>query len=172
MFLLLGALLLVDSEGAALLHEVPTTRLIPFVANELHDVWSILGKLPEEGTIMHLMPYVVHDIQLLAPTLHLIGAHKEVHKKAMYFILVGVLGVDGDVIDAVYDVVDQKKIIGTSTQSFPGNVEVDDFLLCHWFVIKVNPEEVDIVVGEIIGNAPRKILPCGLHLELLSHPLQ
>jgi hypothetical protein len=38
--------------------------------------------------------------------------------------------------------------------------------------LKVNPKEVDDVVGEIITNAPRKLLPCGLHLELLGHPLQ
>jgi hypothetical protein len=36
----------------------------------------------------------------------------------------------------------------------------------------MNPEDVDVVVGEIIANAPIKLLPCGLHLELLGHPLQ
>jgi hypothetical protein len=97
--------------------------------------------------------------------------HKEVHKKAMHLILVGVLGVDGATVDVIHDVVDGKEIIGTPTQHSPWNVEVGHLLLGHWLVLKVNLEEVDVIVGEIIANAPSKILPRGLHHKLLGHPL-
>jgi hypothetical protein len=96
-----------ESDGVTLLDEISTASSVPFEANEPHDVWCILRELAEEGTILHLMPYVVHDVQLLASTLVLLSTHKEVHKKTMHFIVVGVLGVDGVAIDAVHDVVDR-----------------------------------------------------------------
>jgi hypothetical protein len=131
-----------------------------------------LGKLAEESTITHLMPYVVHDVQLLAGPLHLIDEHKEVDEKTMHFIMIGVLGVAGASVDTVHDVIDGEKVVGTSTQCPSGDVEVDHLLFGHGLGLEMNPEEVVIIIGEIIPNAPSKFLPSGFHHVLFGHPLK
>jgi hypothetical protein len=101
-------LILVDSDvGAALLKKISTALLIPLETNEPHEVRSVLRKLAKECTITHLMPNVIHDVQLLAAAPQLMSAHKEIHKEPMHLIVVGMLGVDGAAVDAVHDVVDR-----------------------------------------------------------------
>jgi hypothetical protein len=72
-------LLLVDSDGVALLHKISAERLIPLNENKHRDVRPILRKLAKEGTVTHLMPNVVHDVQLLAAAPHFMSTHKKVH---------------------------------------------------------------------------------------------
>ena len=74
-------LLLMDSDvGTTFLKKISMALLLPLEKNEPHDVRRILGKLAKKGTITHLMPNVVHDVQLLAAAPQLMCAHKEIHK--------------------------------------------------------------------------------------------
>ena len=120
---------------------------------------------------MHLMPNVVHDVQLLAVAPQLMSAHKEVHKKSMHLILVGMLGVDGVAVDAIHDVMSGEEVMGTSTHYSPGKVEVGHLVLAHRLVLEVDPEVVDIIAGELIAKAPCKLIPSGLRHVLIGHPL-
>jgi hypothetical protein len=167
-----GATLTVSGAGCTLRENVSTASSLPLETNDPHDVWCILGKLAEEGTILHLMTNIVHNIQLLAAALVLLSAHKEVDNETMYFIMIGVLGVDGVAVDAVHDIKGWDKVICTTAMYTPGEVEVDHLVLAHCLVLEMNPKEVGIIVGELIANARCKLLPCGLHHILLGHPLE
>jgi hypothetical protein len=118
------------------------------------------------------MPNVIHDVQLLAAAPHLMSTHKKVHKKPMHFIMVGVLGVDGAAIDPIHDVVDGEEVVSTSTQHPSGNVEVGHLLFGHWLGLKVNLEDVGVIVIKLISNTSSKLLPRSLHHMLPSHPFQ
>jgi hypothetical protein len=88
------------------------------------------------------MPNVIHDVQLLAAAPQLMSAHKEVYKKSVHLIMIGVLGVDGAAVDAIHDVIDGEKAFGASTQHPPSNVEIGHFLLGYWLGLEMNPEGV------------------------------
>jgi hypothetical protein len=83
-----------------------------------------------------------------------------------------VIGVDGASVDAIHDVVRREEVIGTPTKNMSGNVEVDHHIFAHGLVLKMNPEEVGVVVWELISNARRKLFPCGFHNMLLGHPFE
>jgi hypothetical protein len=133
--------------------------LIPLETNEPHEIGSVLRKLAEEGTITHLMPNVVHDVQLLAAAPQLMCAHKEIHKESVHLVVVGMLGVDGAAVDAVHDVIDRQESLGAATQHPPSNVEVGHLLLGHGLGLEMNAEEVGVVVVELITKASSKVLP-------------
>ena len=89
----------------------------------------------------------------------------------MNFIKIVFLGVEGVAEDAVQDVISWKKIIGASTTSSPGNVEINHLVLGHRLVAKVNTEDIGGVgwrsgVSKSIG----KLLPSGTHEKFLGHP--
>jgi hypothetical protein len=131
-----------------------------------------LRKLAKKITISHLMPNIVHNVQLLAAAPHLMSAHKKVYTKPVHFILVSVLGVDGSAVHAIHDVVDGEEVVSTSTQHPSGNVEVGHLLFGHWLGLKVNLEDVGVIVIKLISNTSSKLLPRGLHHMLPSHPFQ
>jgi hypothetical protein len=134
------------SDAATLSEEVSTPSLIPLEANQTHDVWGILGNLPEEGAVTHLMPYIVHAIQLLSAALVLLSEHEEVERKAVKFILICMLRVEGVAVDAVNDVKSGKEVISTAAKRSPGDVEVDHLVLAHGIGVMMNLEGVEVVV--------------------------
>jgi hypothetical protein len=118
------------------------------------------------------MPNVVHDVQSLAAALKLLSMHKEVEKEPMYFIVVGVFGVDGFAVDAIHDVKGWKKVICTTAKSTPGEIEVDHLVVAHGLVLEMNPEVVGVIIGDFIASARRKLFTSGLRNMLLGHPFE
>jgi hypothetical protein len=84
MFLDGGAAHTVNDEHPALGEKVSMVILLPLKENEPHDIGSILRELAEEGTLLHLMPNIVHDIQSLAASLVFLSAHKEIDKEPVF----------------------------------------------------------------------------------------
>jgi hypothetical protein len=160
---------MVSGDEAALGEEVSTVGLAPLVANQLHDVGSILRKLPVNGTITHLMPNVVHAIQLEPAAMILLSEHKRVDMEPVEFILVGVLGVDGFAEDAVHDVISGKEVVCGSAKSSSGDVEVAHLVLWHWLGVEMNLEGMTVVVKKLIANPMCKLCPSGPHDMLLGH---
>jgi hypothetical protein len=116
------------------------------------------------------MPNVVHGIKLLAATLVAVSTRRST-KKAMYFIKVAFIRVDGVAVDPVHDVISWNKIIGAATTSSSGDVEINHLVLVHRLVAKMDTEGGRGVgwkngVSKSIG----KLLPSGMHLEFLGHP--
>jgi hypothetical protein len=79
------------------------------------------------------------------------SAQKEVHKKGMHLIFVGVFGVDGVAVDVIHDVISGEEAIGTSAYHSPGDIEVGHLILGHGLVLKMDSEVVVIVSGEFIA---------------------
>jgi hypothetical protein len=137
---------MVSGDDATLSEEVSTSSLFPLEENQSHDVGGILGKLAKEGAITHPMPYIVHAIQLLAAALVLLSEHEEVERKAVKFILICMLRVEGVAGDAVNDVKSGKEVISTAAKRSPGDVEVDHLVLAHGIGVMMNLEGVEVVV--------------------------
>jgi phenylalanine-4-hydroxylase len=78
---------MVSGEHPALGEKVSTVSFIPLKANEPHDVGSILRELAEVG-LYHLMPNIVHDVQLHVASLVFLSAYKEIDEESMYFIMI------------------------------------------------------------------------------------
>lgn len=79
-------------EAPILSEEVTPLGLAPLDANQPQDVGSISGELAEKSTLTHLVPYVVHDVQLLAAALVEVSEHHDVDKEPIDFIEVSFLG--------------------------------------------------------------------------------
>jgi hypothetical protein len=117
------------------------------------------------------MPYVVHDVQLLAAALIEVSEHQEFNKKPMEFIKVALLRVYGIAEDPKHEVIGGEEVVGTPAHRPSNEVEVDHLFLLHMLVGEVNPEGVEVVGGdEFIAETLCQILTLSLHEVLLGHP--